>query len=121
MIYSIKPIIINIIAISLMVFCTVSEAYDPRYLPEGATVERYSNGRIKRSSWKVHLFKIDHPCVSPCGPGWEVDHPIPLSCGGVDEIWNMQWLDPISKNTKDNYERKIYKAPYVIYGTDNCK
>jgi hypothetical protein len=25
-------------------------------------------------------------------PGWQVDHRVPLKCGGADAPWNLQWL-----------------------------
>jgi hypothetical protein len=96
-------------------------AYDSRYLQEGETVLRDVNGKIKRSSATVRQFKNLHPCVLPCRFDWQVDHIIPLACGGLDVVFNMQWLSPESKKLKDSFERKIYKAPYVIYGTGGCK
>lgn len=42
-------------------------------------------------------FQKIHPCpatgkrTAPC-PGWQIDHRIPLKCGGADKIGNLQWL-----------------------------
>jgi 5-methylcytosine-specific restriction endonuclease McrA len=46
-------------------------------------------------------------------PGWEVDHVIPLACGGCDAVANMQWLPSGAKSTssplaKDRWERRVY-------------
>jgi hypothetical protein len=81
------------------------------------TPVRDSGGTIIRSPAVVAAFKKTHPCpdtgrsVGAC-PGWEVDHVIPLACGGCDAVSNMQWL-PIGIKTaptigKDRFERKIY-------------
>jgi 5-methylcytosine-specific restriction endonuclease McrA len=50
-----------------------------------------------RSSAARAAFRRRHACPStgrttgPC-PGFEVDHKIPLACGGPDTPDNMQWL-----------------------------
>lgn len=50
-----------------------------------------------RSRKAVADFKKHQPCPvtgKPRGacPGWQVDHRIPLKCGGPDDQSNMQWL-----------------------------
>lgn len=51
----------------------------------------------RRSASARRAFRKEHPCpvtgktTGRC-PGWEVDHIIPLACGGPDEPRNMQWL-----------------------------
>jgi len=81
-------------------------------------IKRNSYGKILRS-WKVkNEFRKRWPC--PAGAalydscdGWQIDHTIPLACGGKDEVSNMQWL-PVEIKTcagslcKDRWERKIY-------------
>lgn len=93
-------------------------AHDPRYCyTRRAEIPRWSDGTIKRSDAIRAAFQITHPCPStgkshgPC-PGWEVDHVVPLGCGGCDAVWNMQWL-PISikrsaPQAKDRWERRMY-------------
>lgn len=92
-----------------------AEAADPRYC---GPPERYESGRIKRSAAVLLEFKRLYPCDStglkagPC-PGWQIDHVIPLVCGGCDTVDNLQWL-PLSIKTcagevcKDRWERRIY-------------
>lgn len=49
-------------------------------------------------SWSARsIFRSQNPCpstgrTSGSCPGWEVDHVIPLACGGADTPRNMQWL-----------------------------
>lgn len=81
-------------------------------------VQRLENGKIKRSSSVVRAFKRVHPCPvtgvsdGPC-PGWQVDHVVPLGCGGCDAVANMQWL-PVEIKTckgslcKDRWELRMY-------------
>ena len=51
----------------------------------------------RRSRSARSTFRREVPCP-PTGrttgscPGWEVDHVIPLACGGGDAPSNMQWL-----------------------------
>lgn len=80
-------------------------------------IVRDSSGDIVRSSAVVRAFKNIHPCPvtglsdGTC-PGWQVDHVIPLACGGCDHVSNMQWLPEAIKTAagvgKDRFERKIY-------------
>lgn len=42
-------------------------------------------------------FQRRNPCpktgrASGSCPGWEVDHVVPLACGGADALGNLQWL-----------------------------
>lgn len=99
----------------------LSPETDARYC---GYVARTSTGRIKRSSAILTKFRRIHPCpvtgsvIGSC-VGWNIDHTIPLACGGCDSIVNLQWL-PIqikrcSKDfCKDRFERKVvYYTGYV--------
>jgi len=74
--------------------------------------ERDKNGRIKRSSYQVVLFKRANPCPSTglntgkC-PGWVVDHKTPLCLCGSDSPENMAWQKLAESKIKDAYERKL--------------
>ncbi len=79
--------------------------------------KRNLRGDIIRRVAVRDAFLLAHPCPSTglregrCD-GWQVDHVIPLACGGCDAVSNMQWL-PLSLKIapvigKDRFERKIY-------------
>ena len=103
----------------IILFCLVSInawADDPRYCGPPA---RDANGTIIRSSAVLREFKKLHPCPNPdetrC-PGWQIDHVIPLVCGGCDTIMNLQWM-PVEIKTcalstgvpcKDRWEQRVY-------------
>ena len=82
------------------------------------TPVRLADGTIKRRADVVLAFKKHHPCPvtglsSGSCTGWAVDHVIPLACGGVDAVSNLQWLPlPIKSAAgiypKDRWERKVY-------------
>lgn len=52
---------------------------------------------VERSGAARAAFQRNSPCPAnghlrgPC-PGYQVDHIIPLKCGGPDYMDNMQWL-----------------------------
>lgn len=60
---------------------------------------------IKRSRAARAAFYRSNPCPvngntsGPC-PGWEVDHIVPLACGGPDVPSNMQWLTAKANRSK---------------------
>ncbi len=74
------------------------------------TCERDNHDRIKRSASAKKEFKRERPCPSTgkrrgsC-PGYEIDHAIPLSCGGLDSPGNMQWLTKQKHKEKSRNER----------------
>ena len=44
-------------------------------------------------------------------PGWEVDHVVPLKCGGQDDPANMQWLTVEAHKRKTAAEAKNCRYP----------
>lgn len=93
---------------------------DPRFIGEPA---RYADGTIKRSQYQRALFVQMYPCpatgeTSGTCSGWQVDHVIPLACGGIDAPINMQWLPIAIKSCalssglpcKDRFERRVYRT-----------
>lgn len=43
-------------------------------------------------------------------PGWEVDHAIPLKCGGADHRSNMQWLTVEAHKDKTRREARLCRV-----------
>lgn len=88
---------------------------DPRYVGPPA---RDAQGRIVRNRAMLRQFARDFPCPSTgrhetsC-PGWDIDHVIPLACGGADKPKNLQWLPDAIKSAagklpKDRWEIRVY-------------
>jgi 5-methylcytosine-specific restriction endonuclease McrA len=71
-----------------------------------------ADARIPRSQAAKHEFQREHACPStgrhrgPC-PGWQIDHRIPLKCGGPDMPENMQWLTVADHKAKTKQEAKL--------------
>jgi len=64
-----------------------------------------ANEKIHRDPAMRAAFRHDHPCPSTgrtrgACPGYEVDHVIPLACGGADDPSNMQWLTKEANRAK---------------------
>lgn len=88
---------------------------DIRYAGE---VIRAADGTTMRSTKVINAFKKQWACPSSnrhlgACPGWAIDHIVPLDCGGVDAVWNMQWLPDQIKSaqgpfSKDHFERRVY-------------
>ena len=90
--------------------------------------KRDASGAITRRVDVLYAFQKIHPCPSTglntgaCA-GWQKNHIISLSCGGCDEVSNLQWL-PVQIKTcnewycVDRFERKIYDNG--IANTDAC-
>jgi hypothetical protein len=77
---------------------------DPRFCGP----PKYRKERIERSEAQRSLFVKMFPCPSKrkgapepfaCSD-WQVDHVIPLACGGCDTPVNMQWLPTRMKACK---------------------
>lgn len=89
-----------------------------------AAPTRNADGTIRRDAKAVREFRRVWVCPATSSytgacDGWQVDHVIPLSCGGVDAVWNMQWLPiDIKVYGKDRFERTIYGGSNISKG---CK
>jgi len=44
-------------------------------------------------------------------PGWQVDHIVPLKCGGPDAPANMQWLTVHDHKLKTKREARLCRKP----------
>jgi len=90
------------------------------------SVPRDADGRTLRSDKVIAAFRKQWACpvtgarIGACA-GWAIDHVIPLACGGVDAVWNMQWLPDQAKSAagpfaKDHFERRIYGGNNLSQG-----
>lgn len=93
--------------------------------------KRAADGTLVRSQAVVSAFRKLHPCprtgkTSGACVGWQVNHTIPLACGGCDAVSNMQWL-PVQIKTGwqdwniDRFERKINASSPPQPNTPACK
>lgn len=113
-----KRAMLLVLGIWLLAGCaapTLDPLVDYRYQ---AAVHRNASGSTARSQQVLAAFKKEWACPSTglhsgtC-PGWALDHVIPLDCGGVDAVWNLQWLPDQIKSargeySKDHFERRVY-------------
>lgn len=94
---------------------------ETRYVTE---IKRDANGNILRRADVLAAFKRIHPCPSTgkttgaCA-GWQIDHPVPLKCYGLDAVSNMQWMPIVlkagaGKYPKDRWELKVYCRPQTL-------
>lgn len=83
-----------------------------------ATPNRDADGGITRRSDVLRAYRALYPCpatgktTGPC-PGWNIDHTVPLACGGCDSVANLTWLPVEIKrcagiHCKDRWERRVY-------------
>jgi 5-methylcytosine-specific restriction endonuclease McrA len=65
--------------------------------------------RIARNPAVRAAFHRTHPCPATgrgagrC-PGYVVDHVVPLTRGGADALWNLQWQTQAAARAKDRWE-----------------
>lgn len=101
---------------------SVSPFKETRYCGAPA---RDLRGQIIRRQDVLTAFKRHHPCpatgsTTGACEGWQIDHVIPLACGGCDAVPNLQWLDDETKAAKDRYERRIYQRKPPEPYTPTC-
>ncbi|MGL4649667.1 MAG: HNH endonuclease signature motif containing protein [Caldilineaceae bacterium] len=99
----------------LLLLALSTQPRDPR---QCGTPPRDTSGTIVRSRAVVAQFRRLYPCPSTRATvgacvGWQVDHVIPLVCGGCDAVQNLQWLPTALKTApgplpKDRWERRVY-------------
>jgi hypothetical protein len=64
-----------------------------------------------RSRAVTREFRREHPCpstgrTSGACPGYRKDHVVPLGCGGLDTVSNLQWQTVADAKAKDKWERR---------------
>lgn len=75
-----------------------------------------ASAAISRDRNQVNAFKRANPCpitgkATGACRGWEVDHRVPLKCGGADHPSNMQWLTRGQHKHKTRSEAKLCRKP----------
>lgn len=107
-----------LLVILLLVAVAAMAQDDRRCYQDRSQIPRTADGSIKRSTAARAEFVRNWPCpatgqVTGTCAGWQVDHIIPLACGGCDAKPNMQWLPTAIKTCagaacKDRWELKVY-------------
>lgn len=82
------------------------------------TPGRDADGSISRRADVLRAYRDLYPCPSTgktrgACPGWNLDHTVPLACGGCDSVANLTWMPVEIKRCaglycKDRWERKVY-------------
>jgi len=66
--------------------------------------ERYSDGRIARSLSVIEDFKKQYPLPANLErEDYQINHAIPLVCGGKDIVENLIWMHVKAKTCADDY------------------
>lgn len=73
------------------------------------------SAELRSSSTRAAFVKAN-PCPTTGAsrgacPGWQVDHIVPLKCGGADHADNMQWLTVEAHKAKTGAEAKSCTKP----------
>lgn len=81
---------------------------------------RDADGSISRRADVLRAYRKLYACPSTglyagACPGWNLDHTVPLACGGCDSVANLTWMPVEIKRCagvwcKDRWERKVYCA-----------
>jgi hypothetical protein len=74
-------------------------------LPISASAKEHRSASVKRE------FQLTHPCpatgrTSGACPGYVKGHVLPLACGGLDAVSNLQWQTIRDAKAKDKWETK---------------
>lgn len=124
-------ITISVAVATMLTLLSTEAKADPlkeeRYI---GTPNRDANGKLVRRTDVLAAFKRIHPCPSTglttgACPGWQMNHVIPLACGGLDGVSNLAWIPTVSKTCDhdwctDRHERNIYGANPPFAGTEAC-
>lgn len=118
-----KTLLFSLLFVCTTVYAQLDPLIDYRM---GDSVVRSDTGATARSKVTIARFRQLYACPSTrkntgACPGWAIDHVIPLDCGGVDAVYNMQWLPNTIKSAsgpdkKDHFERKVYGGKQISKG-----
>jgi hypothetical protein len=75
-----------------------------------ASAEAARSGAAKRQFAKVHACPSTGANKPAC-PGYQIDHILPLKCGGADAPHNMQWLAVTAHKEKTRREAGMCLKP----------
>ena len=85
----------------LMLISAAPSYADKRYCGEP---ERYNDGRIIRSVTVIAEFQRLYPLPANFNrKDYQINHVIPLVCGGCDTIENMMWMHVKAKTCAEDY------------------
>lgn len=92
--------VIKFSALALL-FLYGSALADSRFCGEP---KRDANGKIVRSSAVINEFKKLYPLPLELNPKkYQINHAVPLVCGGCDIIENMIWMHVDAKTCAEDY------------------
>lgn len=108
---------------ALMLWAGGVRAADAKFC--GVVVHDISTGKLARNSSEIAAYKKLNPLPVGFDPTeWQVDHTLPLKCGGCDTVTNLAWMHKSIKicayvvggpYCKDRYERKIFCSRPVTH------
>jgi len=92
--------IIKLCSIAILILCNNAIA-DSRYCGEP---KRDGNGRIIRSQAVINEFKKLYPLPPQLDyKKYQINHSVPLVCGGCDIVENMTWMHIDAKTCAEDY------------------
>lgn len=127
------PYLIALVVTWVLAFDLAHAATDPALIETRycGTPKRNAQGSITRRADVLSAFRREHPCpatgkTTGACPGWEMNHVVPLACGGCDVVSNLDWMPDSIKtcadpHCRDRFERQVYAASQPIPGTSACK
>ena len=119
-----KHFLLALLASMVIIFIAEAHSFeDAKFC--GVVVHDISTGKLARNSAEIAAYKKMNPLPAGYSAAeWQVDHPIPLKCGGCDTAANMIWMHKSIKTCayvvggpycKDRYELKIFCSRPVTH------
>jgi 5-methylcytosine-specific restriction endonuclease McrA len=75
-----------------------------------ASAEARRSGAARRQFAKIYACPSTGAHKPAC-PGYQIDHILPLKCGGADRTHNMQWLTVAAHKAKTRREAGMCLKP----------
>ena len=73
--------------------------------------ERNADGSIKRNRAVVRAFERLYPLPEGYDRSeWQINHSVPLSCGGFDIVSNLMWMKKEAKTCKEDWCQDRHEA-----------